>query len=67
MLDIRNSDGHLVAKVDVATGAIEIKRKGCVTLIKREIDGKVEIANSKECDMSISSGTHIFCKKITKE
>ncbi len=45
MSEVRNLDGRLVCFIDEATGTIEIKMKGCTTIIKRNLDGTVEIEN----------------------
>jgi hypothetical protein len=47
MHDVRNSEGRLVCRINEATGAVEIRVKGCVTLIERAPDGKVRIVNTK--------------------
>jgi hypothetical protein len=47
MRDVRNSDGRLVCRIDEATGTVEIRIKGCVTLIERGPDGKPVIVNLK--------------------
>ena len=46
MREVRNSDGRLVCRIDERTGAIEIKVKGCVSLIERTYDGKITITHS---------------------
>ena len=48
MLDIRNSEGRLVCRINERTGAVEINIKGCITLIERPKDGKIKIINSKK-------------------
>ncbi len=48
MREIRNSDGRLVCRINERTGAVEISVKGCVTLIQRTHDGKVEVVNRKK-------------------
>ena len=48
MLDVPNSDGRLVCRVDKRTGAVEICIKGCITLIERQPDGEIRISNSKK-------------------
>ena len=47
MLDVRNSDGRLVCKVDERTGAVEIKTKNCKTIIKPKPDSRPEIINTR--------------------
>lgn len=47
MRDIRNSDGRLVCRIDKTTGEVEIRIKDCVTVIKRGVDGEIEIINDK--------------------
>jgi len=48
MYGVRNSDDHLVCMLDEITGTIEIRMKGCTTLIKRMPDGKFKIINTKK-------------------
>ena len=48
MREIRNSDGRLVCRIDEVSGTVEIIVKGCVTLIERSKDGKVNIINRKQ-------------------
>jgi hypothetical protein len=43
MTAIRNQDGKVVCHLDEETGAIEIKLKGCKTVIRYSQAGKPEI------------------------
>lgn len=45
MSEVRNLDGRLVCLIDEFTGTVEIKIKDCITIIKRNVDGKTEIIN----------------------
>ncbi len=47
MNEVRNLDGRLVCCLDDDTGTVEIKIKGCTTVIKRNPDGTTEIVNLK--------------------
>jgi hypothetical protein len=47
MLAVRNSDNHLVCMLDEITGTVEIRIKGCITLIERTPDGEIRIINTK--------------------
>lgn len=48
MYGVRNSDGRLVCRInESAITVIEIRIKNCVTLIKLNSNGKVEIINTK--------------------
>jgi len=47
MSEVRNLDGRLVCRVDNTSGTVEIKIKGCTTLIKRNSNGTTEIINHK--------------------
>ena len=47
MSEIRNLDGKLVCRIDHASGTLEIKVKGCITLIKVNSDGTTEVVNRK--------------------
>jgi len=46
--EIRNLDGKLVCLLDEATGAVEIKMKGCITRIKLNPDGTANIIHLKD-------------------
>lgn len=48
MHEVRNSNNHLVCMLDEVTGAVEIRTKGCITLIERMPDGKFKIINTKK-------------------
>lgn len=48
MCEIRNNDNHLVCMLDEVTGTIEIRTKGCITLIERMPDGTFKIINTKK-------------------
>jgi len=49
MREVRNSDGRLVCRIDESTDTvIQISIKNCVTLIKLDSNGKVEITNTKK-------------------
>ncbi|WP_353852935.1 hypothetical protein [Dehalobacter restrictus] len=48
MYAVRNSDNHLVCMLDEVTGTVEIRTKGCITLIERMPDGKFKINNIKK-------------------
>jgi hypothetical protein len=48
MCEIRNSDGRLVCRIDERAGEVEIKAKGCVTLLKLQPDGTISVVNIKE-------------------
>ena len=48
MYEVRNSDGRLVCRIDEHTGAVEISIKGCATLIKRNVFGKIRVINTKK-------------------
>jgi len=50
MTAIRNNDGKIVCFLDEATGNVEIKVKGCTTLIKSKPGGKPEIINLSSSD-----------------
>ena len=45
MTAIRNSDGKIVCFLDKTTGNVEIKVKGCTTLIRYKPNGEPEILN----------------------
>ena len=48
MLNVYNSDGHLVCRVNKISGAVEIRDKKCVTLVERPQAGIVKIKNFKK-------------------
>lgn len=48
MREVRNSDGRLVCRINERTGEVEIRIKGCVTLIQRTQGGEISITNSKK-------------------
>ncbi len=50
MSEIRNLDGRLVCRIDDAADTLEIniKIKDCITLIKVNPDGKMEVINRKD-------------------
>ena len=50
MTPIRNNDGKIVCYLDEETGQVEIKVKGCTTLIKKKQDGKPEVLNFSNSD-----------------
>lgn len=47
MLEVRNAENHLVCLLDEITGTIEIRIKGCTTVIERTVDGEIKIINTK--------------------
>lgn len=47
MNEIRNLDEKLVCLIDDESGTVEIKLKGCITLIKVNKDGTTKIINRK--------------------
>ena len=50
MTAIRNSDGKIVCFLDEDTGNVEIKVKGCTTLIKYKTEGRPVIINYNDSD-----------------
>ncbi len=50
MTAVRNSDGRIVCFLDEATGDVEIKVKGCTTLIRPRPGGKPEVVNLSSTD-----------------
>ncbi|MDR0887016.1 MAG: hypothetical protein LBN22_11840 [Clostridiales Family XIII bacterium] len=47
MEDVRNSDGRLVCRINRETTHIEIKSKGCITILNQKSDGTIAIDNIK--------------------
>ncbi len=47
MREVRNSDGRLVCRIDEITGEVEIRIKGCITLIKGISHNRIEVVNLK--------------------
>ncbi len=48
LLDIRNSQGRLVCRIDGHSKTIEIAIKCCVTTIRFTDDGKVNVQNTEK-------------------
>lgn len=48
LIDIRNSQGKLVCRIDQPSKTIEIAIKCCVTTIRFTDDGKVNIENTQK-------------------
>ena len=60
MIEVINADERLICRIDVVTGAIEIKLKGCVTLIGRPQNGKIKVIGGQ-----IRKTSNNASKKIT--
>ena len=45
-MDVRNSQGKLVCRIDKTSKTVEIVVKGCVTTIRFTDDGKIKVINT---------------------
>ena len=48
MSEVRNTDGRLMAKYDRLTGRLEMKSKGCVTVVVFPPGTEIRIVNTKK-------------------
>ena len=48
MKEVRNANGKLVAEIEEKTGTVVIVQRGCITRLRLNPDGSIEIINTKD-------------------